>query len=130
MDHPLIRFAPKRVRLDRRALLARSVIAGAASATFAAPAVIRAAAAQDSTPAAKVSGDLVEWGFGTAETNPLARSRVEAFQKAYPDVKLQVVESFDEQKLLTAAASDTVPDVIWLSRFETATWRPAACCSR
>ncbi|MGN6030350.1 MAG: ABC transporter substrate-binding protein [Thermomicrobiales bacterium] len=122
MDHPLIRFAPKRVRLDRRALLAHSVIAGAASATFAAPVVLRAAAAQDSTPAAKVSGDLVEWGFGTAETNPLARSRVEAFQKAYPDVKLQVVESFDEQKLLTAAASDTVPDVIWLSRFETATW--------
>src|SRR5689334_20852142 len=103
---------------DRRTFFIRSL--AAASATFAAPATIRSSRAQEASPAA--SGDLVEWGFGTAETNPLARSRVEAFQKAYPDVKLQVVESFDEQKLLTAAASGTVPDVIWLSRFETATW--------
>jgi len=69
-----------------------------------------------------VSGKLVEWGFGIADTNPMAKARVEAFQKAYPNVDLQVVETFDDQKLLTAAASKTVPDVIWLSRFTTAAW--------
>ena len=72
------------------------------------------------TPVA--SGKLVEWGFGIAETNPMARARVMAFQEAFPNVELEVVEAFDEQKLLTAVASDTVPDVLWLSRFETATW--------
>lgn len=106
--------------ISRRRLVGSSVAAGAlaASATFTAPAVLRATSRQD----ANVSGPLTEWGFGIQETNPLARARVLAFQEAYPDVELQIVESFDEQKLLTAAASDTLPDVIWLSRFETATW--------
>lgn len=108
----------------RRRLLGSSLAAGAvaASATFSAPAVLRAASRQDATPAGNASGDLIEWGFGIQETNPLARARVLAFQEAFPDVNLQIVESFDEQKLLTAAASDTLPDVIWLSRAETATW--------
>lgn len=52
----------------------------------------------------------------------MARARVLAFQEAYPEVDLEIVESFDEQKLLTAAASDTLPDVLWLDRFQTATW--------
>jgi len=102
--------------MTRRSLLARTALVGAASAApfgWHAPAVIGQASA---------SGKLVEWGFGTAETNPLGRSRMLAFQEAFPDVDLEIVESFDEQKLLTAAASDTLPDVIWLSRFETATW--------
>ena len=106
--------------LSRRTLVKASALLGAAGA---APAVLRHASAQ--TPVAvntDVSGSLIEWGFGIAETNPLARARVEAFQKAFPNVDLQVVESFDEQKLLTAVASGDVPDVIWLSRFETATW--------
>ncbi len=90
----------------------------AASSTFAAPAILRASA----QGTADVSGKLVEWGFGIQETNPLARARVLAFQEAFPNVDLEIVESFDEQKLLTAAASDTLPDVIWLGRFETATW--------
>jgi len=97
-----------------------SVLFGAAGAS---PAWLRARA---QTPAVvqntDVSGKLVEWGFGIAETNPMARARVLAFQEAFPNVELEIVESFDEQKLLTAVASDTVPDVIWLSRFETATW--------
>lgn len=105
--------------LNRRRLVGTSVGAAAvaASSTFAVP-VVLARARQESN----VSGELVEWGFGIQETNPLARARVLAFQEAYPDVDLQIVESFDEQKLLTAAASDTLPDVIWLSRAETATW--------
>ncbi len=108
--------------LTRRRLVGSSLAAAAASTAFASPAVIGAASRQDGTPAGTASGELVEWGFGIQETNPLARARVLAFQEAFPDVNLQIVESFDEQKLLTAAASDTLPDVIWLSRTETATW--------
>ncbi len=105
-------------RHSRRSVVKASMIFGAAGA---APVLLR-------TPAgavrqnADVSGDLVEWGFGIAETNPMARARVLAFQEAFPNVELEIVETFDEQTLLTAIASETVPDVLWLSRFETATW--------
>lgn len=113
----MTRSSTLRHPLSRRRFVGTGLAASAAaSATFAAPAVLRARQDGD------VSGELVEWGFGIQETNPLARARVLAFQEAYPDVDLQIVESFDEQKLLTAAASDTLPDVIWLSRAETATW--------
>jgi multiple sugar transport system substrate-binding protein len=117
MSHSSVFHRP----FSRRRLVGTGIAAGAAaSMTYSAPAILRAAARQ-ATPA-DVSGDLVEWGFGIQETNPLARARVLAFQEQFPNVKLQIVESFDEQKLLTAAASDTLPDVIWLSRAETATW--------
>jgi multiple sugar transport system substrate-binding protein len=104
--------------MSRRSLVKASMLFGAAGA---APVFLRspAGAFRQNT---EVSGNLVEWGFGIAETNPLARARVMAFQEAFPDVELEIVESFDEQTLLTAAASETLPDVIWLGRFETATW--------
>jgi ABC-type glycerol-3-phosphate transport system substrate-binding protein len=113
-------------RLSRRRFLESSAVAGAAAAG-AASIVPRAAMAQATPGAAPValgeaSGELTEWGFGIQETNPLARARVLAFQEAYPDVNLNIVETFDEQTLLTAAASDTLPDVIWLGRWETASW--------
>jgi len=108
--------------LLRRPVSRRRLIGGSAaiavSSTFSAPAILRAAGRQEGS----ASGELTEWGFGIQESNPLARARVLAFQEAYPDVDLQIVETFDEQKLLTAAASDTLPDVIWLNRVETATW--------
>lgn len=106
----------------RRLLRNGSIAAGAlaASTSFTAPAVLRTSAQEATNP--DVSGAITEWGYGAQETNPLAYSRVEAFRKAYPNVELEVVDSFDEQKLLTAAASDTLPDLLWLSRFETATW--------
>jgi ABC-type glycerol-3-phosphate transport system substrate-binding protein len=104
--------------LSRRTLAKASMFFGAAGA---APVLLRSSAgAVRQTP--EVSGKLVEWGFGIAETNPMARARVMAFQEAFPNIELEIVEAFDEQKLLTAVASDTVPDVLWLSRFETATW--------
>ncbi|CAN5328340.1 extracellular solute-binding protein [soil metagenome] len=108
-------------RLSRRRFLETSAMAGAA---LAGSASIAPRAMGQATPEAlgEASGDLTEWGFGIQETNPLARARVLAFQEAYPDVNLNIVETFDEQTLLTAAASDTLPDVIWLSRFETASW--------
>ena len=114
-------------RASRRDVLKQSAGAAGAAAVVGTAGMggSPVAAHQAATPAAQntnVSGDLVEWGFGVAETNVLARSRVESFQAAYPNVNLQIVESFDEQKLLTAAAAEQLPDVIWLTRFETATW--------
>ena len=105
-------------KLSRRRFAGTALAGAAASTTFSLPFVHVANARQSGS----ASGEFTEWGFGIQETNPLARSRVLAFEEAYPDVKLNVVESFDEQKLLTAAASDSLPDAIWLSRFETATW--------
>jgi multiple sugar transport system substrate-binding protein len=109
-------------RVSRRGLVKASAIFGAMGA---APVLLRTTTAQ--TPSSvpvntDVSGTLVEWGFGIQETNPLARSRVLAFQEAFPNVELEIVETFDQEQLLTAAASDTLPDVIWLGRFETAAW--------
>jgi multiple sugar transport system substrate-binding protein len=126
-----MRFDPRRTsfgRQTRRQFLGSSALAGAALASSVS---LAPRAMAQATPVSvgevppalgEASGDLSEWGYGIQETNPLARSRVLAFQQAYPDVNLNVVESFDEQKLLTAAASDTLPDLLWLSRFETATW--------
>ena len=113
-----------RTGLSRRQLMKHAAVgtAGAGAASLGLASSRRSARAAQATPNTQVSGSLVEWGFGVAETNVLARSRVQAFQEAYPNVDLQIVESFDEQKLLTAAASEQLPDVIWLSRFETATW--------
>ncbi len=106
------------VQLSRRSLVKASMLFGAVGA---APVFLRSPAGahrQDE----EVSGTLIEWGFGIAETNPLGRNRVLAFQEAYPNVDLEIVEAFDEQTLLTAVASDNVPDALWLSRFEIATW--------
>ena len=110
--------------ISRRQLMKQAAVgtAGVGAASMGFTSTRRPASAAQATPNPNVSGSLVEWGFGVAETNVLARSRVQAFQEAYPNVDLQIVESFDEQKLLTAAASEQLPDVIWLSRFETATW--------
>ncbi|MDP9365854.1 MAG: ABC transporter substrate-binding protein, partial [Chloroflexota bacterium] len=69
---------------------------------------------------AQVSGTLVSWGYGTE--NPVAAARVDAFKAAYPNVDLQVDPVLEDQKLLTAVASDTVPDLLWLDRFATAGW--------
>jgi multiple sugar transport system substrate-binding protein len=59
---------------------------------------------------------IVEWGFGAEPNNPLAFSRIEGFRKAYPSIKLELVPATDEQKILTAAASKSLPDLLWLGR--------------
>ncbi|HEV2129263.1 MAG TPA: extracellular solute-binding protein [Thermomicrobiales bacterium] len=112
-----------RPSLSRRRFIGTSTIAGASLAGSLNIGIARSAFAQG-TPQAlgDASGSLTEWGFGIQETNPLARARILAFQAAYPDVDLEIVESYDEAKLLTAAASDTLPDLLWLGRFETAPW--------
>lgn len=110
-------------RLSRRTFSVASGLMGASLAGSLSIGVSPSAFAQATPqPLGEASGDLTEWGFGIQETNPLARARVMAFQEAYPDVNLEIVETFDQEQLLTAAASDTLPDVIWLGRFETSAW--------
>ncbi len=108
--------------LTRRTLLQGAAVGGGALAVAAMAPAGRGLA--EETPAANtdVSGTLTSWGFGVEETNPLAFARVNAFKKAFPKIQLEVVPEFDNQKLLTAAASKTVPDLLWLDRFETASW--------
>ncbi len=80
-----------------------------------------AAAGGPIPPPQKVSNftrnaSIVEWGFGIPETNPRSRIRVEAFRQAYPNINLEVVADQNEQRILTAAASRTLPDILWLGR--------------
>ena len=110
---------------SRRRFLESSALAGAALAGSMrlAPRAFAQATPEPAPPAlGDASGELTQWGFGVQDTNPLAQARIFAFEDAYPDINLNTVESFDEQKLLTAAASDTLPDLLWLGRFETASW--------
>lgn len=65
---------------------------------------------------------IVSWGFGVEETNPLAFARVDAFRAAYPTINLEVIPEFDDQKLLTAAASGELPDLLWVDRFKVASY--------
>jgi len=65
---------------------------------------------------------ITSWGFGAEETNPMAASRVAAFQTAYPTIKLELVPQFDDQKLLTGFASNQLPDLLWMDRSKIASW--------
>lgn len=98
----------------------------AAGGALAAPVVLprgtsaRRSAAYRVQDPAQVSGKLVSWGYGTE--NPVAAARVEAFQQAFPNVELEIVPQLEDEKLLTAVVSDSVPDLLWLDRFATAGW--------
>jgi multiple sugar transport system substrate-binding protein len=115
---------------SRRSLLRRG--AGGAAALAAAGVLgPRLGLAQQGTPMAQgtpalptftKSAKITCWGFGEEKTNPVGRSRVEAFRKAYPSIDLTLVPQWDDQKLLTAAASGNVPDVLWVGRSSIATW--------
>jgi multiple sugar transport system substrate-binding protein len=109
--------------LSRRGLLGRSLATGGgalAAGAFGPGLTHRKHAAAATAQEGQASGKLVSWGYGTE--NPVAAARVEAFQKAYPDVELEVVPTLEDEKLLTAVASDSVPDLLWLDRFSTAGW--------
>lgn len=107
------------------ASVAGSAAAGASGS--ARPSASAAATARAGSPAAGTptggtarpytkEASIVEWGFGAEETNPLAFTRIEAFRKAYPSIKLELVPKSDDQKILTAAASKSLPDLLWLGR--------------
>ena len=111
--------------LTRRRLLQGSLAAGgalAAAATTSGRRSTRSAWAAQGTPASGFTREasITSWGFGTE--NVLAAARVEAFQAAFPNIELEVVPQATNEQILTAAASDTLPDVIWLGRTTTADW--------
>jgi multiple sugar transport system substrate-binding protein len=102
----------------------RRLLAGAA-ATIGATALPFAAGAQtpQSSPAPfDREASIVSWGFGAEETNPMAFSRIDAFNAAYPTISLELVPEFDDQKLLTAVASGQLPDLLWMDRARIASW--------
>ncbi|HEY0700735.1 MAG TPA: extracellular solute-binding protein [Micromonospora sp.] len=62
-----------------------------------------------------VKGALTTMGFSLPDE--IAKTRVEAFKRDHPDVKLTVTEGgFDEQQFLSAVASGNPPDVVYMDR--------------
>lgn len=58
---------------------------------------------------------LTTMGFGLPDE--IATTRVDAFKKAHPEVKLTINQGqFDEQAFLSAVASGNPPDVVYLGR--------------
>jgi len=123
-------------RIDRRRLVKTAAAFGGAGA---AASIGLSARAQDATPSSVASpvgspvsepalpeytkdASITVWGFGAEETNPMAFSRIDAFKKAYPSIKIELVPEFDDQKLLTAYASKQLPDVLWMDRFKVGSW--------
>jgi multiple sugar transport system substrate-binding protein len=77
---------------------------------------VPAAGAQEATqegPA--ISGTLRTLGFGVGDE--IASVRVDEFRRLYPDVQLDISEgALDEQQFLTAVASGSPPDLVYLDR--------------
>jgi len=111
--------------VSRRRLLG---VSAAAAAVATIPRSIRVAAQATPVTGTPENADftrnasITSWGFGAEETNPMAFSRIDAFNQAYPNIKLELVPQFDEQKLLTAAASNQLPDLLWDDRSKIASW--------
>ncbi|MEA2511902.1 MAG: multiple sugar transport system substrate-binding protein [Thermomicrobiales bacterium] len=112
----------------RRRLTRRQAVQGAAGigagtlAAVALPTIRPRRAGAQATPTFTREASITSWGFGAEETNPMAFSRVDAFKQAYPNIKLELVSEFDQQKLLTGFASGQVPDLLWMDRFTIASW--------
>ena len=105
--------------LTRRDILKRG--SAVAAVSLVAP-LLTTGEALAAPPASRPRGSatITEWGFGT--DNVLAKSRVDAFSKAYPNIKLNIVPQVNDQKILTAVASGSVPDLLWLDRATIAQW--------
>src|SRR5438045_1698 len=84
-------------RITRRQLLGAASVAAAATGPW-----FHRASAQTPTASFTRNASITSWGFGAEQTNPMAFSRIDAFKKAYPTIKLELVPQFDDQKLLTA----------------------------
>jgi len=115
-----------RDRVLGRPTTRRQVVKGAlavGAGAIAAPVLLRyTGAAQEKPPTYSGNASITSWGFGTEPTNPMAYGRVDAFRKAYPNIKISFVPNLNDQKLLTAAASHTVPDLLWFSRDAVTNW--------
>ena len=102
---------------ERSSKLTRRIVLGATAAAVTAGYAGRHLVGAQ-TPASTFSGNatITSWGFNAIPTNPLAYGRVQAFQQAFPNIQLELTPPADTQKILTAAASNTLPDLLWLSR--------------
>lgn len=116
----------RRAAISRRRLLQGSLAlgGGALAGSMAVPgralgpAGARARGSAQAETAFTREASITSWGFGVEETNPLAFSRVNAFKEAFPSITLEIVPEYDDQKLLTAAASGELPDLLWVDRFK------------
>jgi multiple sugar transport system substrate-binding protein len=62
-----------------------------------------------------VSGTLSTFGFSLPDE--IATVRVDTFKKAHPQVQVKITEGgFDEQQFLSAVASGTPPDLVYVDR--------------
>lgn len=100
-------------RMDRRRLVGA---AGTAGLALGISVKMGGRASAQSTPVSDLAASLAEWGFNATETNPLAFARLQAFKAAYPGITLQITPEADVQQILTAAVSNTLPDLLWLDR--------------
>ena len=113
--------------VTRRGMLRGAAAAGGGALLSSLPLVSRSGfarrphAAQEATAFTR-EASIVSWGFGVEETNPLAFARINAFKEAYPSISLEVIPEYDDQKLLTAAASGELPDLLWVDRFKVASY--------
>jgi multiple sugar transport system substrate-binding protein len=63
----------------------------------------------------EISGTLSTFGFSLPDE--IATARVDTFKKAYPKVQVKITEGgFDEQQFLSAVASGSQPDLVYLDR--------------
>ncbi len=100
-------------QMNRRGFLGA---AGAGGAALGISLKFGSGVSAQSTPVSDVVASLTEWGFNATETNPLAFARLQAFLAAYPGVTIEISPESDVQRILTAAVSDTLPDLLWLGR--------------
>lgn len=67
------------------------------------------------------SDALTTMGFGIPDE--IAQARVDGFEAAFPDIELQVNEgAFDAQQFLSAVASGSPPDLVYLEREKLGTY--------
>ncbi len=72
-------------------------------------------------PDKAATGTLQIWGFG--DDNVTAKSRLDAFKAAYPNVKIELTPgSLDPQKFLSAVAAGAPPDLVNLNRAKLSTY--------
>jgi ABC-type glycerol-3-phosphate transport system substrate-binding protein len=73
----------------------------------------------------EISGTLSTFGFSLPDE--IATARVDTFKKAYPKVQVKITEGgFDEQQFLSAVASGSPPDLVYVDARSSAPTPPAA----
>ncbi len=96
--------------------------AGASAAPVAAAVATTGASGAPAAAAFTREASVTLWNFGVEPTNPFAFARVDAFKQKFPNIKLEIVPKADDQKILTAAASKQLPDILWLGRDAISSW--------